>query len=274
MTVVIGMFNAFSGSNFFQNSNNIVVLLGGLCVYILIAAAANVINDIFDTDIDAVNRPDRPIPSGKILKKQAILYASILMSLGILISVPLGVITPNPILIPCFSMFFCGFGFLYSWKGKQSGFPGNVMVGIAFSSGIPFGALLITTFSQIPPYLWFFISTAMFLLISRELVKGMEDREGDSRYHVKTVATTKGFSYSAWLSGTFSLAAILAFTIPAFIYSLNVWFMIMMGIGNVFVLVSIIFLIKPDRKENQTKASLCLKIGAYAGLIAYILAIF
>jgi hypothetical protein len=34
------------------------------------------------------------------------------------------------------------------------------------------------------------------------------------------------------------------------------------------------FLIKPDRKENQTRASLCLKIGAYLGLIAYILAIF
>ena len=149
-----------------------------------------------------------------------------------------------------------------------------MIVGIALPFGVPFGALLITQISYIPPYIWFFFVTAMFLLISRELVKGMEDIEGDSTYHLKTVANIKGFKFTAWLSGLFSVAAILTFTIPAFIYSMNMWFMITMGIGNVFVLASIILLIKPDRKENHTRASLSLKIGAYLGLIAYVLAIF
>jgi 4-hydroxybenzoate polyprenyltransferase len=149
-----------------------------------------------------------------------------------------------------------------------------MIVGFGFSFGIPFGALLITPILDIPPHLWFFYATAMFLLISRELIKAMEDVEGDTKFNVKTVANTKGFIFTAWLSGIFSIAAILTFTLPAIIYHLNIWFMIMMGIGNVFVLVSIIFLIKPDRKKNQTRASLALKIGAYIGLIAYILAIF
>jgi geranylgeranylglycerol-phosphate geranylgeranyltransferase len=274
LTVVVGMFNAFSNLDFFLNPINIITLIGGLCVYILIAASANVLNDIFDINIDAINRPDRPIPSGAIKKKQAILYAILLMSFGIILSIPLGLATPNPILIPIFAVFFSGFGFLYNWKGKQSGFLGNIMVGIAFSSGIPFGAFLIATISEIPLYLWFFILTAIFLLISRELVKGMEDIEGDSKFGQKTVVIKHGFEFTAYISAFFSIAAISTFTIPVFIFSLNWGFIVIMSFGNVFVLGSIMFLIKPDRKENQTRASLCLKIGAYLGLIAYILAIF
>ncbi|MHA1110059.1 MAG: geranylgeranylglycerol-phosphate geranylgeranyltransferase [Promethearchaeota archaeon] len=274
LTIIIGMLNANVGSNFFTTPNSILTLIGGLCVYILTAAASNVINDVFDIEIDTINRPNRPIPSGKIRKKNAIIYASLLMGLGLIISIPLGLLTPNPILIPILVIFFGFIGFLYSWKGKRSGFLGNIIVGFAFSFGIPFGALLISPILEIPPHLWFFYATAMFLLISRELVKAMEDIEGDSKYNVKTVANLKGFKFTAWISGIFSVAAILTFTLPAIIYHLNIWFMILMGIGNVFVLVSIIFLIHPDRKVNQTRASLALKIGAYIGLIAYVLAIF
>ncbi|MBN2155644.1 MAG: geranylgeranylglycerol-phosphate geranylgeranyltransferase [Candidatus Lokiarchaeota archaeon] len=274
LTVVIGILNAYSGTDFFQNTYHVIALFGGLCVYILIAAASNVINDIFDLNIDSINRPNRPIPSGKITQKSAIIYSSILMGLGIFLSIPLGFFTPNKILIPLLGFFFGFIGFLYNWKGKRSGFMGNVIVGIAFSSGIPFGALLISQISQIPDYLWFFYATAVSLLISRELVKGMEDVIGDTEFQVKTVASVRGYKFTAILSGFFSLIAIITYIIPAIVYSLNVWFMITIGIGNVFVLVSIILLIKPDQMNRQTKASLCLKIAAYVGLIGYILAIF
>ncbi|TFG20119.1 MAG: hypothetical protein EU530_04245 [Promethearchaeota archaeon] len=274
LTIIIGLLNAYIGNNFFATPNNIITLFGGLCVYFLIAAASNVINDVFDIEIDKINRPNRAIPSGKIQKNSAILYSSILVGLGLIISIPLGLFSPNSFLIPMLVVFFACIGVLYSWKGKRNGFLGNIIVGFAFSFGIPFGALLITPVLEIPPQIWFFYSTAMFLLVSRELVKGMEDIKGDSTYNVRTVANIKGFKFTAWLSGIFSVGAILTFSIPAIIFHMNIWFLIMMGLGNVFVLASIIFLIKPDRKENQTRASSALKIGAYIGLIAYILAIF
>ncbi|MHA1452730.1 MAG: UbiA family prenyltransferase, partial [Promethearchaeota archaeon] len=125
------MLNANVGSNFFTTPNSILTLIGGLCVYILTAAASNVINDVFDIEIDTINRPNRPIPSGKIRKKNAIIYASLLMGLGLIISIPLGLLTPNPILIPILVIFFGFIGFLYSWKGKRSGFLGNIIVGFA-----------------------------------------------------------------------------------------------------------------------------------------------
>ncbi len=274
-TIIIGILNAYTKVGFFQQWENIVIVCVGPIIYILIAAASNVINDVFDLEIDKINRPDRPIPSGKIQIKSAITYSAILAALGIMISIFLTFLTPNLVLVPVFALIFALIGFFYSWKGKRLGFIGNIMVGVSFSFGIPYGAMLIVPFKLIPLHLWFFFSTAMFLLISRELVKGMEDIEGDAKYGLKTVANTKGFKIAAICSIAFSSAAMLTFTIPVFMDSWNLIFLVLLSIGNVFVLASIIFLIsRSDLKENQTRASLCLKLGAYIGLIAYILAIF
>ena len=44
-----------------------------IAVVFLVTAAGNVINDYCDSEIDAINRPDRPIPSGAVTKKGAFL---------------------------------------------------------------------------------------------------------------------------------------------------------------------------------------------------------
>ena len=46
----------------------------------LITAAVNVINDYYDTAIDAINRPGRPIPSCAVSRDAALVYAGILFS--------------------------------------------------------------------------------------------------------------------------------------------------------------------------------------------------
>ena len=55
-------------------------------VVALITAAGNVINDFFDAEIDAINRPDRPIPSGAISRGAARGFAVTLFLAGILVS--------------------------------------------------------------------------------------------------------------------------------------------------------------------------------------------
>src|SRR5512137_706698 len=52
----------------------------------LITAAGNTINDFFDADIDAINRPDRPIPSGAISRISALGFAVTLFLVVILLS--------------------------------------------------------------------------------------------------------------------------------------------------------------------------------------------
>ncbi|MEG1933473.1 MAG: UbiA family prenyltransferase [Kiritimatiellia bacterium] len=57
-------------------------ILASLCLY----ACGLFLNDFFDADIDAKERPERPIPSGRIPKKEVLHYALLLAAIGILLA--------------------------------------------------------------------------------------------------------------------------------------------------------------------------------------------
>lgn len=42
-----------------------------------------VLNDVFDAELDAVERPERPIPSGRISRSKAMLFGNLLLAIGI-----------------------------------------------------------------------------------------------------------------------------------------------------------------------------------------------
>ncbi|MDD2754669.1 MAG: UbiA family prenyltransferase, partial [Methanothrix sp.] len=50
----------------------------------LITGAGNAINDYYDRDIDAINRPGRPIPSGRMSARAAFYYSLVLFAAGCL----------------------------------------------------------------------------------------------------------------------------------------------------------------------------------------------
>ena len=64
------------------DSYTIPVLLGMLSVFFAISGG-NVINDVFDYKIDSINRPDRPIPSGRISLENPRKYAYLLFILSV-----------------------------------------------------------------------------------------------------------------------------------------------------------------------------------------------
>src|SRR3954451_22261799 len=50
-----------------------------------------VFNDVFDAELDRVERPERPIPSGLISKKEATILGAVLLFIGILFALFAGV---------------------------------------------------------------------------------------------------------------------------------------------------------------------------------------
>ncbi|NMC06173.1 MAG: UbiA family prenyltransferase [Candidatus Lokiarchaeota archaeon] len=276
LTVLIGILNGVPRAalpTLFATPGGWLVVIGGLVVYFFVAGASNVINDIFDVEIDAINRPNRPIPSGAVSKSSARRYFLALSAVAMVLSIIVGAFTPNPVLVPLAVAFFLFIGYVYARWGKPSGFPGNLVVGAAFSFGIPFGSFHVAGATSTPAVIWFFFATSAFLLISRELVKGMEDMEGDRRFNIKTVANTRGTRAAATASMVFSVLAIVTFTTPAFTLISSIAFLVLMILGDVAVLLSIALLLKgKDVKKNQTRSSLMLKAGAFVGLVAYVLA--
>ncbi len=269
LTVIIGILNTRTNISAYLVIINIIL---GVITYFFVAGSGMVINDIYDLEIDKINRPERPIPSGRITIQQAkIIFLStygIGVGLAIIHSFFFNIGFLNIIL----AVFFGFIGWVYAKWGKKSGFLGNIIVSISFSIGLIYGAILNN--SNIPPYIYFFFLTSFFLLLSREVIKGCEDIEGDKEQNVKTLAIRIGVKKSTIIAIVFSFAAILFFILPYFTPIINPFlFLISMFFGLVDVGYAIILMISAKLiKENFKKISLLLKIGAFLGLIAFLLA--
>jgi hypothetical protein len=130
-----------------------------------LTGSAMVINDYFDRDIDAVNEPDRPIPSGDVKPNEAVAYSLILSLVGLAAAYATSTLN---LALAVFSWLVM---MIYSAWGKRTGFLGNLMVSTCI--GLPFvygGAIA----GNVNPSLLF--SALAFLSIA-----GREDYRGRIR---------------------------------------------------------------------------------------------
>jgi geranylgeranylglycerol-phosphate geranylgeranyltransferase len=231
-----------------------------------------VINDIYDLEIDKINRPERPIPRGSITLKQAKILFIIYLCFGLFLSILNTIFFSLSILNFILVSFFGFIGWVYAKWGKKSGFLGNLVVGISFSIGLVYGAVLNSSF--IPPYILFFFITAFSLLVSREIIKGCEDIEGDKSQGVKTLAIKIGIKNSRNVAVFFALVGIIFFVLPILTDILNpILFLIFMVLGIIEVVYTIILMLTSKlEKADLKKISLLLKIGMFVGLIAFLFA--
>ena len=269
LTVIIGILNTMSGISIEKLIINFVL---GVLTYFFIAGSGMVINDIYDIEIDKINRPERPIPRGAITLTQAKYYFGAILLVGIIISIIHSIIINLGFLNVIIAAFFGLIGWVYAKWGKKSGFFGNIIVSVSFSIGLVYGAVL-NSF-EIPLYIYYFFLTCFFLLLSREVIKGCEDIEGDQKLGVKTLAIKIGVKKSTYISLSFAILAIVFFILPIFTNILNkLLFLISMIFGIITVLYAVISMFKANlEKEAFSKISLSLKIGAFLGLITFILA--
>ncbi len=269
LSVVIGLLNTRLNVPLDKFTINIIL---GVLTYIFLAAAGNTINDVYDIEIDKINRPDRPIPRGSISLKQAKKLFFLFLGIGLILSLVNTLVLSLPLINLVLAFFFGFIAWVYAKWGKKSGFLGNIIVGISFSIGLVYGAYLNSPI--IPPYILYFFISAFSLLVAREIIKGCEDIEGDKSHGVKTLAIKIGIKASRNVSVTFALLGLVFFILPVFTTILNKFlFIIFMVIGLIEVGYVIVLMLTSDlRKEDLKKISLLLKIGMFLGLIAFFFA--
>jgi geranylgeranylglycerol-phosphate geranylgeranyltransferase len=269
LTIIIGLLNTRIEISFELLLINIIL---GSLTYIFLAGSGMVINDFYDYEIDKINRPNRPIPRGSISLNQAKLLFIVYLLIGISFSM-FHVIFFRLNYLNIFIAIFFGFiAWLYAKWGKKSGFYGNLIVSISFSIGIIYGALLNSII--LPNYIYYFFFTAFFLLLSREVIKGCEDVEGDKVEGVKTLAIRIGIKYSTYFAVLFAILAVVFYILPVSTEIINLpLFLIFMSFGLVFVSLAVILMLKRDlSKKDFGKISLFLKIGAFLGLVTFVFA--
>jgi len=149
---------------------------------LLVAAAGNVINDCFDARIDSINKPRRPIPSGRMTLAECQRYYLFLTMLALAVAAMAGSLMVRVTLVWTLSLF------LYSAFLKTRFLWGNLTVSLVCASGFPVGAALAGTPQAgiLPAIL------AFFFLMGREIVKDVEDLRGDVAMGATTLAQHLG----------------------------------------------------------------------------------
>ncbi len=149
---------------------------------VAIAAAGNSMNDVVDLAIDRCNRPDRPLPAGRLSVGAALALATLLGVAGLFFAFLSG---PVPGMIA--SAVVAGLA-LYNWWLKRLGLAGNVLVSLIAAATFPFGAAAAGAWGR----WWIPALFAVFYHAGRELLKGFEDTEGDRLMNVRTVSRVYG----------------------------------------------------------------------------------
>jgi len=229
-----------------------------------VLASGNIINDIHDVDIDKINRPERPIPSGKISRKKAYgLYIFFIIS-SILISIFLNEFALIIILLSILLLY------AYSIYLKSIPLIGNFT--IAFLTGLVFifgGVIVENPAAAIVPALFAFL-----INLIREIVKDMEDVEGDEKVGVITFPIRYGFQKSKYLILLMTLSLVI-YTFYPFVTQLYKveYFIIVMVIVNPIIIYCVKILFKDHSTKNLDKISNLLKLSMLFGLIAIYLGV-
>ena len=280
IAVIIGSFLLIKTANF-------STLLAVITAF-LVAGAGNVINDYVDIDADKINRPKRPIPSGKIKPKMALAYCIALFVIGISISF---FINMPAFLLASVNSFLL---IIYSTHLKRKIFIGNIVISYMVGSTILFGSLAVMDISNpsqliLPLLLMALSSLSNF---SREIVKTVEDLEGDKLAFIKkAVEKVKGkvlerfgvegknvkFKYSEkFMIGlaSFVLLCVVAISpLPFVLKILGLSYLIVLIPTDFVFFLSVYILISSKNKKRFSKASKLIKVGMFLGLAAYIVGI-
>ena len=76
LTVLAGVAMAFYMTPIGTISDFLLLFIYGYMTYFFVAAGGNVVNDIFDIEVDKINRPHRALPSGRMTVRQAFIDTS------------------------------------------------------------------------------------------------------------------------------------------------------------------------------------------------------
>ena len=163
-----------------------VLLREGIAIS-LVTAAVNVVNDIRDVRADAISRPHRPLPAGRLSTPDAWRLASLqgISALMLSVGVPAGPAVTLALLL-------IGIGYSYLFKGTV--LAGNLVVAFLAATPIMYGARL----GGVEPGPALITAIIIFLfMFAYEVLKTIRDAIADSAAGYRTVATQWGIRSTA-----------------------------------------------------------------------------
>ncbi len=261
-----------------------VVLLAAAAAF-LIAGAGNAVNDYVDVEADRVNRPKRPIPSGRLSRGGALNYSIALFAVGIFLAVAIfqftGLWWPAAIAAANSALLV-----LYAFRLKDSLLIGNIVVSYLVGSSFLFGGA--AAGDLLLPLLLLLL--AALANLGREIAKTLEDLEGDrvgflrklARRAKAAAARFKGEERAELrvnhklLAGIGCISLVLAIVVspaPFVLRQLGLSYLAVVGVADLAFLAGAVQLLRSRGARGYHAASRTIKLGMLLGLIAFIVGV-
>ena len=190
--------------------------LYGLLMAAVLNAASNALNQIYDLEIDRVNKPKRPLPSGRLSIAQVWWFTNITYALALVLA---WLVAPRG-RHECFWLVAVAVvcTYLYSvppFRTKRLGIWANVTI------AIPRGVLLkvagwssVKTIVGLEP--WYIGCIFGLFLLGATTTKDFADMEGDRRGGCRTLPIEYGVRRAAWMISP-------SFVVPWLMISIGAW---------------------------------------------------
>jgi geranylgeranylglycerol-phosphate geranylgeranyltransferase len=219
-----------------------------------VTGAGNAVNDYFDREIDAVNRPGRPIPSKRISPERAFAWSILLFLLGsgvalLINAFAFAIAVANSILL-----------YLYARNLKVTPFFGNLAVGYLTGSTFLFGG---AAGGDVGITLFLFL-LATLATLAREVEKDIEDVPGDRASGARTLPIVIGERRASHLAASFVLIAILL----SYLAPLGRAYLAAVTVADLLFLAALASILRGEAPRAQKM----LKAGMAAALAAFMVA--
>lgn len=217
---------------------------------VFIVAGGYVINDIFDMETDAINKPKKLIVGKVFSEKQCGVFYWSLTIIGLcfgLVSTIMALGLKFYMVFACLLLLSCVL-YSYSKTYKKKLVIGNVIVSLSVAFAVFLPWLFVMLYMSENPLLFhvnedlmtasfrvvlFYTGFAFLTTLIREIVKDMEDADGDGRTHCHTIPVVLG------LKKTSIIVMVLLFLMSGTIFSFENFFENISDIRTPIILIEV-----------------------------------
>jgi len=224
------------------------------------------VNDYYDFDIDKINEPQRPIPSGAVSLNGALALTGVLTATGLIFAFLIS--------IYCLLFAIAAWAVMvtYTTVGKRSGFAGNLLVSACVAAPFLYGSLVAV--NAIRFNILLFASMAFLSNTGREIAKGIVDVQGDSSHNIRTLAVSFGDRKAAFAAAAFFVFAVCLSPFPLIFNLVCIWFVPFVLVTDVGLVWCSASLIRNSSRENSRQIKKIVLFLFVFGLLSFIFGTF
>ena len=235
---VIGVFSS-ANKDFFFTAVPGIDILHLVFASVFLYAGGVILNDVFDYKIDAVERPERPIPSGLIPLKSAAIYGSVALFMGIVLAFLVNSVSGSVAMALAASIVF------YDAVAKKYDFLGPLSMGICRGINLILGMSILGTLG----YWWMSVIPIVYIFAITLISRG--EVHGENKNHIV-------------LAGVLYATVIFAVLSLTFLYTDSIVFPVL------FLVLFSILVFRPLIKAHSENSPQNIKKAVMAGVLSLV----